>query len=116
MMTNVGRARLRLGFAIAAALTLDLVIDDRPENCLDVTVESKARAILVWRDDKTPLPAAAHRDAGAVPAGEAGVRDGDARGDPRADHALALADRLHHSLRIEPRHRAAEPRGERPQD
>jgi hypothetical protein len=46
---------------IAAALGLDVVIDDRPENCLDVVVDSKARAILVWRDDEKLLPAAAKR-------------------------------------------------------
>ena len=37
---------------IAAALGLDIVVDDRPENCLDVVIDSKARAILVWRDDE----------------------------------------------------------------
>jgi hypothetical protein len=46
---------------IAAALALDVVIDDRPENCLDIVVDSKARAILVWRDDEKNLPAAARR-------------------------------------------------------
>jgi hypothetical protein len=46
---------------IAAALDLDVVIDDRPENCLDVVVDSKARAILVWRDDERALPSAARR-------------------------------------------------------
>jgi hypothetical protein len=46
---------------IAAALHLDIVIDDRPENCLDVVVDSKARAILVWRDDEKLLPSAARR-------------------------------------------------------
>jgi hypothetical protein len=46
---------------IAAALGLDVVIDDRPENCLDVVVDSKARAILVWRADEKQLPAAARR-------------------------------------------------------
>jgi hypothetical protein len=46
---------------IAAALGLDMVIDDRPENCLDVVVDSRARAILVWRDDEKQLPAAAKR-------------------------------------------------------
>ena len=46
---------------IAAALGLDIVVDDRPENCLDVVVDSKARAILVWRDDQKQLPAAAKR-------------------------------------------------------
>ena len=34
---------------IAKALQIDLVIDDRPENCLDVVLESQAGAILVWR-------------------------------------------------------------------
>ena len=33
---------------VAAALDLDAVVDDRPENCLDVATESSARAILVW--------------------------------------------------------------------
>lgn len=46
---------------IAAALHLDIVIDDRPENCLDVVMDSKARAILVWREDPGQLPAAARR-------------------------------------------------------
>ena len=46
---------------IAAALGLDIVVDDRPENCLDVVVDSKARAILVWREDQKQLPAAAKR-------------------------------------------------------
>jgi hypothetical protein len=46
---------------IAAALGLDVVIDDRPENCLDVVVDSTARAILVWRDDQKLLPVAAKR-------------------------------------------------------
>jgi len=46
---------------IADALGLDIVIDDRPENCLDVVVDSKARAILVWREDESLLPVAARR-------------------------------------------------------
>jgi hypothetical protein len=46
---------------IAEALGLDLVVDDRPENCLDVVVDSKARAVLVWRDGQEPVPAAARR-------------------------------------------------------
>jgi hypothetical protein len=45
---------------IAASLGLDIVVDDRPENCLDVVVDSKARAILVWRD-QNQLPSAAQR-------------------------------------------------------
>lgn len=46
---------------IAAALGLDFVIDDTPENCLDVVVDSKARAVLVWRKNEKQLPAAARR-------------------------------------------------------
>ncbi|MGE5243904.1 MAG: hypothetical protein ACM3SQ_06730 [Betaproteobacteria bacterium] len=46
---------------IAAALALDVVVDDRPENCLDVAVDSSARAVLVWRDDAERIPAATRR-------------------------------------------------------
>ena len=46
---------------IADALGLDIVVDDRPENCLDVVVDSRARAILVWREEEKFLPAAAKR-------------------------------------------------------
>lgn len=46
---------------IAAALGLDIVVDDRPENCLDVVADSPARAILVWRADESQLPPAAQR-------------------------------------------------------
>ena len=42
---------------VADALALDVVIDDRPENCLDVVTDSRARALLVWRDKATPAPA-----------------------------------------------------------
>jgi hypothetical protein len=41
---------------IAAALGLDLVVDHRPENCLEVVAESQARALLVWRHDRNRLP------------------------------------------------------------
>ena len=34
---------------VAQALSLDAVIDDRPENCLDVVTDSKATPFLVWR-------------------------------------------------------------------
>jgi hypothetical protein len=46
---------------IAAALDLHIVVDDRPENCLDVVVDSKARAILVWREAEKHVPAATRR-------------------------------------------------------
>lgn len=44
---------------IAAGLTLDIVVDDTPENCVDVAADSKARTIAVFRTE-TPLPPALH--------------------------------------------------------
>jgi hypothetical protein len=41
---------------VAAALALDVVIDDRPENCLDVIADSTARPILIWRFGATRVP------------------------------------------------------------
>jgi hypothetical protein len=41
---------------VADALSLDVVVDDRPENCLDVKLGSTARAILVWSADGVELP------------------------------------------------------------
>ena len=53
---------------VAAALQLDAVVDDRPENCLDVAVESTARAILVWPEDqKNPPPGVARQGVTVVP-------------------------------------------------
>jgi len=46
---------------IAAALALDVLIDDRPENCLDVAIDSSARAILVWRADEGKVPGSARQ-------------------------------------------------------
>jgi hypothetical protein len=46
---------------IAQALGLDIVVDDRPENCLDVVTDSKARAVLLWREKHQALPTAARR-------------------------------------------------------
>ena len=44
---------------IAAALDLDVVVDDRAENCLDVSLDSKARPVLVWRGPANQMPPAA---------------------------------------------------------
>ena len=46
---------------VADALRLDVVVDDRPENCLDVVLESKAGAILVWRGSESSVPTSARR-------------------------------------------------------
>jgi hypothetical protein len=46
---------------IAKALQIDVVVDDRPENCLDVVLESQAGSILVWRGQRESVPASARR-------------------------------------------------------
>jgi uncharacterized HAD superfamily protein len=46
---------------IADALALDAFVDDRPENCLDIAVESKAKVILVWHGNPKDVPAGAKR-------------------------------------------------------
>lgn len=47
--------------AIAAALNLDMVVDDRLEGCIDVADESNARAVLVWREPDEHVAARARR-------------------------------------------------------
>ena len=46
---------------IADALQLDAFVDDRPENCLDIAVESKAKVLLIWHGDPKDVPAGAKR-------------------------------------------------------
>jgi hypothetical protein len=46
---------------VAQALDLDVVVDDRPDNCLDVVLESKAAAVLIWRGPQAMVPASAKR-------------------------------------------------------
>lgn len=41
---------------MAASLSLDTVIDDSPENCVDVVADSSATPLLVWRDAPEDLP------------------------------------------------------------
>ena len=46
---------------IAASLSLDVVIDDRPDNCVDVIADSRAMSVLVWRDSAEHLPPGVRR-------------------------------------------------------
>ncbi|MEP6782099.1 MAG: hypothetical protein ABI983_00435 [Acidobacteriota bacterium] len=46
---------------IADALALDAFVDDRPENCLDIAVESSAKVLLMWHGDLAEVPAGAKR-------------------------------------------------------
>ena len=73
---------------IADALGLDVVVDDRPENCFDVVVDSRARAILVWREDENELPAK--------------VRRMDIRVVQSVDESLAILSKIDGSSRARP--------------
>jgi hypothetical protein len=46
---------------IASSLQLDVLVDDRPENCLDIAIDSNARAILVWRGGEDTVPGSARQ-------------------------------------------------------
>src|SRR4029079_15460296 len=46
---------------IADALQLDAFVDDRPDKCLDIAVESKAKVLLIWHGNLADVPAAAKR-------------------------------------------------------
>ena len=41
---------------IASALDLDVVLDDNPNNCIDIASDSGARAILIWRGTSDSVP------------------------------------------------------------
>jgi hypothetical protein len=46
---------------IASSLQLDVLVDDRPENCLDIAIDSIARALLVWRGGEDTVPGSARQ-------------------------------------------------------
>lgn len=85
---------------VASALSLDFVVDDRPENCLDVVLESKARAILVWREKEAELPAKARRLGIAVVSSVAECLDILARVD-EIHHKPGMLDRIKRLLGLE---------------
>src|SRR5262249_46729716 len=51
---------------IAESLALDVVVDDRPENCVDVIADSAARAFLICRSNDEPAAAARRLGIGTV--------------------------------------------------
>jgi hypothetical protein len=87
---------------IAASLELDVVVDDRPENCLDIAIDSKARAILIWRGDQNAVPASARRlGIGGVPSVAACLDLLVEAGNPGAGQT-SLVDRLKRLLGLKP--------------
>jgi hypothetical protein len=86
---------------IAHALELDVVVDDRPENCLDIVMDSKARAILVWRGEEGAVPASARQlGIGGVPS-VAACLDLLVEADSAADRE-GFMGRLRRLLRLKP--------------
>jgi hypothetical protein len=83
---------------IAAALALDVVIDDRPENCLDVVAESQARAVLVWRADPGHVPELVHRSSIGVVGSLSECLDILTEASP--SHRPGLIARISRSLRL----------------
>jgi uncharacterized HAD superfamily protein len=41
---------------LASVLQLDAFVDDRPENCLSVAMDSKAKALLIWPGGRETMP------------------------------------------------------------
>jgi hypothetical protein len=88
---------------IAAALNLDVLVDDRPENCLDVAIDSSARAILVWRGDEDKVPVSARQlGIGSVTSIHACL-DILERLDESESDAPGMVDRLKRLLGLKPR-------------
>lgn len=86
---------------IAHALELDVVVDDRPENCLDVAIDSKARAILIWRGAEGAVPANARRLGIGGVSSVAACLDLLVAADSEAG-GQGLVDRLKRLLRLRP--------------
>jgi hypothetical protein len=87
---------------IAAALALDVLVDDRPENCLDVAIDSTARPILVWRGDEDKVPASARQLGIGAVSSIAEVLDILSSLDRTTDDATVV-DRLKRLLGLRPR-------------
>ncbi len=79
---------------IADALALDVVVDDRPENCLDIVLESRAGALLVWRGAQADLPLSTRRLGIAVAPTVAGVLEALVEAERAVDGDGGLLDRL----------------------
>jgi hypothetical protein len=86
---------------IADALALDVVVDDRPENCLDVVLESRAGSILVWRGEAGNVPASARRMGIAVVPTIAGALDALAEAERGGQEGLV--DRLRRAFGLKTR-------------
>jgi hypothetical protein len=92
---------------IASALDLDFVVDDRPENCLDVVMESKSQAILVWRDRDTPMLASTRRIGIAVVKSVTECLDALAQVDAPGLERPSIVDRVMRLLGLRPQSKSS---------
>jgi hypothetical protein len=83
---------------IAASLSLDFVIDDRPQNCIDVSLDSNARPVLIWRDAAERLPPGVSRLSIDVVASMADATDRLRPVAPPSSPSRGLFGRLRHAL------------------
>jgi hypothetical protein len=91
---------------IAEALQIDVVVDDRAENCLDVALESKARAILVWRGAPAKVPPATKRLGIGVVHNVAACLDLLIEADKEAQTPEDFVQRLRRLLGLQPKTKA----------
>jgi hypothetical protein len=88
---------------IASALALDVLVDDRPENCLDVAIDSTARAILVWRGEEGKVPASARQlGIGSVSSVRECLDILESLDRSEADEGAGVIDRLKRLLGLKP--------------
>lgn len=88
---------------VADALAIDVVVDDRPDNCLDIVLGSKAGALLVWRPTTRPAPAASKRLGIAVVPTVAGALDALIEAERATDADGGVVDRLRRLFGLKPR-------------
>ena len=93
---------------IADALQLDVVVDDRADNCLDVVLESKSRAILLWRGTQSSVPPSAKRLGIGVVSTVAGCLDVLLEAERSAGTSTDLMQRLRRLLGLQTKPAATE--------
>jgi hypothetical protein len=88
---------------IADAMAIDVVIDDRADNCLDIVLESKAGALLVWRAPEGTAPASTKRLGIAVVPTVARVLDALIEAERASEQEGGVLDRLRRLFGLKPR-------------
>jgi hypothetical protein len=88
---------------IAEALAIDVVVDDRADNCLDIVLESKAGALLVWRGPAASVPASTRRLGIAAVPSVARVLEALVEAEQAVGGGDGLLDRLRSMFGLKPR-------------